>query len=425
MKLAQPELSLGEIFSDLPETVLPVDAALLRQGEKSEHAYYLKSGSVSVLAENKFGTVTLARIDAPQLIGEIGVLAALPRTATIRATTDVTVVKISDAQLLDIGTRNPALLLMVIAQLGRQIDAVNKTVGLYTTALAALEERKFDPAILEALAHPPPQLAEFSSAFQRFARQISDKRRQQDELAGAAIIQKSFLPKQAALKVVASRIDLHAAMRPARDVGGDFYDYFMLDADRLAICIGDICGKGISASIFMSVVITTLRTAAREERDVAAIMARANAILSRDNAACMFATVFFAIVDLKSGRVDYCNCGHNPPYLLDGSGQMRSLVATGLPMGLYGEIAPRSAETSLQTGDMLVLFTDGVTEAMNTRNEEFGEDALASALAGKQVGGSAQVVSDVFAAVDHFASGTEQADDITLLVLKRTGAKSG
>jgi sigma-B regulation protein RsbU (phosphoserine phosphatase) len=416
----QPELSLAEIFSGLPETELPVDSVLLRQGEDSHFAYYLKSGRVLVLAETKFGTVTLATREAPQLIGEIGVLSGLPRTASIVAASAITVIKISDAKLFEIGRKNPPLLLAVIAQLGRQIDAVNKTVGLYTSALAALEQREFDPAILEELAHPPPQLAEFSSAFQRFARQITDKRRQQDELAGAAIIQKSFLPKQAAIKGVAGRIDLHAAMRPARDVGGDFYDYFMLDDDRLVVCIGDICGKGISASIFMSVVITTLRTAAREEREVAAIMARANAILSRDNAACMFATVFFALIDLKSGHVDYCNCGHNPPYLLDGSGQARSLVATGLPMGLYGEIAPGSAETSLQIGDMLVLFTDGVTEAMNNSNEEFGEDALLETLKAKHLCSGAQLVADIFAAVDQFAGGAEQADDITLLALKRT-----
>jgi sigma-B regulation protein RsbU (phosphoserine phosphatase) len=424
LKLVPPELSLAEVFSGLPDTELPVDTVLLRQGEASEFAYYLKSGSVAVLAETKFGTVTLAVREAPQLIGEIGVLAQLPRTASMKAITAINVVKITGPQLLAIGQQNPTLLLTVIAQLGRQIDAVNKTVGLYTTALAALEEREFDPAILEELANPPPQLAEFSSAFQRFARQISSKRRQQDELAGAAIIQKSFLPKKSAVKVAGERIDLHAAMRPARDVGGDFYDYFMLDNDRLAICIDDICGKGISASIFMSVVITTLRTAAREESDVAAIMARANAILSRDNAACMFATVFFAVVELKSGKIAYCNCGHNSPYLVDEHGQVTPLPATGLPMGLYGEIEPGAGEAEIQQGGMLVLFTDGVTEAMNSNDEEFGDEALGVVLAGKQTLTSAQVVSDIFAAVDLFADGAEQADDITLLALKRSAQNS-
>ncbi len=419
MKQARTELSLAEIFSGLPDIDFPVDAVLLRQGETSEFAYYLKSGSVSVLAETKFGTVTLATREAPQLIGEIGVLAQLPRTASMKALTPVKVVKISGEQLLDIGRQNPTLLLTVIAQLGRQIDAVNKTVGLYTTALGALEQREFDPAILEELAHPPPQLAEFSSAFRRFARQITDKRRQQDELAGAAIIQKSFLPKTAALKGAGERIELHAAMRPARDVGGDFYDYFMLDDDHLAVCVGDICGKGISASIFMSVVITTLRTAAREEADVAAIMTRANAILARDNAACMFATVFFAKVNLGTGQIDYCNCGHNPPYLIGSDGQLTSLPATGLPMGLYGEIAPGAALTMLPPGGTLVLFTDGVTEAMNARAEEFGEDALVLALGHKQDVTSAQLVLEVFTAVDQFADGAEQADDITLVALRR------
>jgi phosphoserine phosphatase RsbU/P len=421
LKPAQPELSLAEVFSGLPETELLVDTVLLRQGEESQFAYLLKSGRVSVLAETKFGTVTLATREAPQLIGEIGVLSGLPRTASIVAACPITVVKVSRPELFEIGRRNPPLLLTVITQLGRQIDAVNKTVGLYTSALSALEQREFDPAILEELVHPPPQLAEFSSAFQRFARQITDKRRQEDELAGAAIIQKSFLPKPAALKVAGGRIELHAAMRPARDVGGDFYDYFMLDDDHLAVCIGDICGKGISASIFMSVVITTLRTAAREEADVGAIMARANAILARDNAACMFATVFFAVVELGTGRIDYCNCGHNPPYLIGRDGALASLPATGLPMGLYGEIEPRAAQTLLDPGAMLVLFTDGVTEAMNARAEEFGEAALAEVLKNQQGVASSRLVSDVFSAVDQFADGAEQADDITLLALKRPG----
>jgi serine phosphatase RsbU (regulator of sigma subunit) len=407
------------MFSGMPEVELAAETILLRQGELSEFAYFLKSGSVSVLAETKFGTVTLATIEAPQLIGEIGVLANLPRTASIKAASALTVVKISAAQLHEVGQRHPSLFLTVIAQLGRQIDAVNRTVGLYTTALSALEQREFDPAILEALSSPPPQLAEFSSAFRRFAKQISDKRRQEDELAGAAMIQKSFLPKKNALKNVFGRVELHAAMRPARDVGGDFYDYFMLDEDRLAVCIGDICGKGISASIFMSVVMTTLRTAAREEATVGAIMRRANEILARDNAACMFATVFFAVLNLKTGQLDYCNCGHNPPQVIDAQGQLTGLGTTGLPMALYGEIAPGAVEITLKAGDLLVLYTDGVTEAMNTSNEEFGDEALLSVLRGKQNLASTELVQNVFAAVDAFAAGAEQADDITLVAFRR------
>lgn len=417
--MAQTEFSLGEVFSGLAESILPAGTRLIRQGEASEFAYYLKSGSVTVFTENKFGSVSLATIHAPQLIGEIGVLARLPRTASIKAASDISVVRISADQLLEVGARNPALLFAVISQLGRQIDAVNKTVGLYTTALSALEQRAFDSAVLDELAHPPLELAEFSSAFRRFAKEISFKRRQEDELAGAAIIQKSFLPKPSRLSALTGRIDLFAAMRPARDVGGDFYDYFVLDENRLAFCIGDICGKGISASIFMSVVITTLRTAALEEASAGAIMQRANAILSRDNAACMFATVFFGIVDLVSGKLDYCNCGHNPPYVVGPEGRLTSLPATGLPMALYAAPAPRAESITLQPADTLLLFTDGVTEAMNLNNEEFGEEALAATLAREQAQGSAGLVSKVFAATDQFADGAEQADDITLLAFRR------
>ena len=237
----------------------------------------------------------LATVHAPQLIGEIGVLADLPRTASVKAVTPSKVYRISRPELLQIGRKTPDLLLFIIGQMGRQLDAVNRAVSLYTNALAALERREFDSRILEQLENPPPQLAEFSAAFHRFASQILDKRRQHDEMASAAIIQQSFLPKTSNLAAIEGVLELHAEMRPAREVGGDFYDFFMLDADHFAIAIGDVCGKGIAASLFMAVVVTVLRTAAREEKDVASTISRANSLLCRDNASSMFATAFYAV----------------------------------------------------------------------------------------------------------------------------------
>src|SRR6185503_11708835 len=118
----------------------------------------------------------------------------------------------------------------------------------------------------------------------------------------------------------------------AREVGGDFYDFFMLDADHLAIAIGDICGKGIAASLFMAVVVTVLRTAAYEEKNVASTISRTNAILCRDNVSSMFATVFYAVLNLRTGALEYCNCGHNAPHCLLATGETRELSATGLPL---------------------------------------------------------------------------------------------
>jgi phosphoserine phosphatase RsbU/P len=357
--------ALEVVLKSLPQIHLDPGEILVQQGEASDAAFFVNQGTVSVYAETLFGSVPLATVHAPQLIGEIGVLADLPRTASVKAVTPSKVYRISRPELLQIGRKTPDLLLFIIGQMGRQLDAVNRAVSLYTNALAALERREFDSRILEQLENPPPQLAEFSAAFHRFASQILDKRRQHDEMASAAIIQQSFLPKTSNLAAIEGVLELHAEMRPAREVGGDFYDFFMLDADHFAIAIGDVCGKGIAASLFMAVVVTVLRTAAREEKDVASTISRANSLLCRDNASSMFATAFYAVLNLRSGVLEYCNCGHNAPFQLLSSGETRGFPATGLPLALFADRSPAMASVTLNQSDTLVLFTDGVTEAMN------------------------------------------------------------
>jgi sigma-B regulation protein RsbU (phosphoserine phosphatase) len=411
--------ALEVVLKSVSQIHLDPGEILVQQGEASDAAFFLDKGTVSVYAETLFGSVPLATIFAPQLIGEIGVLADLPRTATIKAVTPSTAYRISRSELLEIGRKTPDLLIFIIGQLGRQLDAVNRAVSLYTNALAALEKREFDSRILEQLENPPPQLAEFSAAFHRFSSQILNKRRQHDELASAAIIQQSFLPNTSNLAAIEGVLELHAEMRPAREVGGDFYDFFMLDADHLAIAIGDICGKGIAASLFMAVVVTVLRTAAHEEKDVASTIARANAVLCRDNASSMFATVFYAVLNLRTGVLEYCNCGHNAPFLLLSSGETRSFPATGLPLALYADRTPAMASVTLNHSDTLVLFTDGVTEAMNLSQEELGETALIETLATSRDSAMAEIISRIFSTVDSFSQGAEQTDDITCIAIRR------
>ena len=296
---------------------------------------------------------------------------------------------------------------------------MNRAVALYTNALAALEKREFDAGILDDLVNPSPQLAEFSAAFRRFADQIVSKRRQQAEMASAALIQQSFLPKESTVNVTDSDVEIRAKIRPTREVGGDFYDFFMLDADRLAIVIGDVCGKGIPASLFMAVVVTVLRTAAREEPDAASTIARANAILCRDNAASLFATAFYAVLNLRNGTLEYCNCGHNAPVHLPASGEPRRLAATGLPLALFADRPAAVSCIQLNPGDDLILFTDGVTEAVNPLEEEFGDPLLVETLLSNRNSTTAELVSRLFAAVDSFAQGEEQADDITCVAIRR------
>lgn len=414
--------ALEDMLKRLPLEQVAAGTVLVRQGELSDFACYITEGSVAVFAESDYERVQLATLEAPRLIGELGVLAAYPRTATIEATTPLSLYRLSGQQLMEVGHAAPEFLLSVISQLGRQVDGMNRALGLYSNALSALERREFNSRILDELSHPSPQLVTFANTFRRFAAEIVDKRRKDDELASAALIQRSFLPRNESLKPLAGVLDLSANMRPAREVGGDFYDFFMLDEHRLAVAIGDVCGKGIPASLFMAVTISTLRSVALEELDVGRTLSRTNAILCRDNDASMFATLFFAVIDTRTGELEYGNCGHNAPYILSGDGGMQSLPNTGIPVGLIADRSAKAVRTMLGKDDALVLFTDGVTEAMNYAQEEFGNPRLAALLGDARVLKSGELVTRIFTEVDSFAAGEEQTDDITCLTLKLLAA---
>jgi len=411
--------ALEELLRSLDPIELKPGDVLLRQGEASEAAYFLDRGSMLVYAETPYGPVSLSTLRAPRLIGEIGAFSGLARTASVSAASHARLFRIERARLLELGRNSPDLLLSAIQQMGEQIDSFNKAMALYTNALAALERREFDEGILADLKSPTPQLVEFSAAFRRFADQIASKRRRQDEMAAAALIQQSLLPKEPLAGLAEDVVEIRARMRPAREVGGDFYDFFMLDSERLALVVGDVCGKGAPASLFMAVAATVLRLVAREEEGPAPAIARANALLCRDNAASMFATAFFAVLNLSSGRLDYCNCGHNAPVLLPARGAPRRLAATGLPLAVFAEQSAAQASVRLDPGDRLFLFTDGFTEAMNPRAEEFGEPSFVEALLRRRDSSLGEIVSGLFAAVDEFAQGEEQSDDITCLAVRR------
>ncbi len=417
--------ALNGILRSIPPIALEKGDILLHQGQVSEAAYFLDHGSVEVYTETPYGAVPLATLQAPSLIGEIGVLARLPRTASVKAVSDATVYRIGRSTLLKLGRKAPSLLHSVIGQLGQQLEAVNKTIGLCTNALAALERRAFDSQILDDLTNPPPQLAAFAATFRRFASQILDKRRQHDEMASAAIIQQSLLPKDPASMAIDCGVDLHAEMRSARHVGGDFYDVFRLDPDHLAIAIGDVCGKGMPASLFMAVVVTVLRTVAREDVDVAATVARVNAALCRDNESSMFATVFYAVLNVRTGVLAYCNCGHVAPVHLPVGGEPGGLAVTGLPLGLFADRTPAVCSITLGEGDVLVLFTDGVTEAMSPHQAEYGDARFIEMLSGCRDLPAVQLASRIFAAVVEFAGEAEQADDITCITIRRGPGEMG
>jgi sigma-B regulation protein RsbU (phosphoserine phosphatase) len=205
-------------------------------------------------------------------------------------------------------------------------------------------------------------------------------------------------------------------MHPARDIGGDFYDYYLIDDRRLAVTVADVSGKGIPAALFMAVSRTVLRSVAGHG-DMASAIGDANALLAARNDACMFVTMFHGVLDLPTGILRWCNAGHDPPYLLRAGGEQERLHATGIPLGIDPAVSHRIGETVLMPGDGLFLYSDGITEAFNPQGEAYGGARLERVLDRARGRSAAETIADILADTARFAGDAEQADDITCLAL--------
>ncbi|HEV2221064.1 MAG TPA: CHASE2 domain-containing protein [Casimicrobiaceae bacterium] len=256
-------------------------------------------------------------------------------------------------------------------------------------------------------------------------RQREDAARVAGELQAAQRIQKEMLPH--AELVRDPRIELAASMDPAQEVGGDLYDFYVLDGRRFFFMLGDVAGKGLSAAIFMAVSKALYKSAALRavDVDVGALMTAANLEVARDNPSAFFVTVFAAVLDLDTGDLDYCNAGHENPWLVrPTAGALERLVdGGGPPLCAVEGYQYHSAQRSLEPGEVLCIVSDGVTEARDVAGALYGADRAAQVLAGTA---SAQAaVERLVADVTAFARGAAPADDITVLALSWRGVATG
>ncbi|HET6347631.1 MAG TPA: SpoIIE family protein phosphatase [Candidatus Krumholzibacteria bacterium] len=243
----------------------------------------------------------------------------------------------------------------------------------------------------------------------------------QRELNVATDIQLSMLPQVFPAFPDRAQIDVHARMIAAKEVGGDFYDFFAIDDDRIGVVVGDVSGKGVPAALLMAICRTLIRGAALEGDSPHDCMATVNNAISADLAPGMFVTVFYGVLNTKSGELDYCCAGHFAPYVVS-TGGVRALESVGgLVVGAVPGWTYQSAKVQLNPGDALFEFTDGVTEATNAANDDFGESKLEACLAGTHSQRAEEIVERVISTVQEFSTGAPQADDITCLVVRYTG----
>ncbi len=280
------------------------------------------------------------------------------------------------------------------------------------------------------------EIGELAASFNDMARQLAAsmarlqettaaKERIESELRVAHDIQMSMVPKIFPAFPDQPEFDIHARIVPAREVGGDFYDFFLIDDDHLCFAIGDVSGKGVPASLFMAVTKTLLRATASKGRGPEEMLVRLNRELCRDNEACMFVTLFCGVLDMRTGALQYSNGGHNMPYGCTREGLWTLSGAQGTALGLVAEASYQTREIALARGETLFLYTDGVTEAMDDAGQLYSETRLEERLRradGLPVAALTQAVAN---AVQAFAGGAPQSDDLTVLALRYLGRRGG
>lgn len=394
---------------------------VFHQGERGDFAYLVLSGSMNVEVETELGRVAVAVIEPGGMVGEIAAFADRPRTATVEALTPARLLRIDRTVIETLLAEHPTAAMSIIGDLGDRLNSLNGTIATLTQAATALAKGEFRAEMLESLKHQADRFSQFADVFAGMAAEITQKRIHSQEMQTAAEIQRSFLPKPVPAGALGDRCTLSASMVPAKEVGGDFYDYYMLGPNRLGLAIGDVSGKGVPAAMFMSVSRTMLKAIASAGGTAGEIVTHLNEVLAGEGGESMFVTLFFAILDLETGEAEYAGAGHDDVYLLPADGPCRQIEHSGPAVGLFEGVEYPTRQLTLDAGDALVLATDGVTEAFNPTGEMFGQARLEALLnaAGERDAGS--LVAAVNMAVDAFADGAERSDDTTCLAVTYCG----
>ena len=272
-----------------------------------------------------------------------------------------------------------------------------------------------DESLLEALAAHAVVALERA----RLTEAHVEKQRMEEALKLAHEIQMSILPKIFPPFPQRCEFDLYATIEPAREVGGDFYDFFLTADNHLCFAIGDVSGKGVPASLFMAVTKTLLRVIATRVRRPEAVLAELNNELYRNNETGMFVTIFYGVLNIRTGAVEYSNGGHNPLYVLSSQGAVVPVDNTGgMALGVLANVSYRAKRIQLRAGENLFLYTDGLTEAMDRAGNLFSERRLQECLQGVKEVAPAELIRGAVRVVKQFAAGAEQSDDITALAIQ-------
>jgi len=316
------------------------------------------------------------------------------------------------------------VIVLIAGSITRPLRALSRTAGIMGTGNLEVEI----PPIKSR--DEVGRLAESFNAMKgSLKKYISDltettaaKERIESELKIARDIQMGILKKIFPPFPDRHEFDMWATLEPAREVGGDLYDFFLMDEDHLCFAVGDVSGKGVPAALFMAIVMTLIKAKASEAATADRILHKVNQALCLNNPSSMFVTLFLGIFNIRNGEMEYSNGGHNPPYIIHARGEIKPLETThGMALGVMEDFPYQAKKLALQKGDSLFVYTDGVTEAMNTAEELFSAERLERELMVLKEKPIQDVVAGIMERIDVFSRGLEQTDDITMMMLRFYG----
>lgn len=280
---------------------------------------------------------------------------------------------------------------------------------------AATEFSEDDKRLLSIIAAQSAQILENA----RLYAQEKDLLRMQEELRFAAKIQNDLLPKNFPRL---SGYDIAGKSIPAQAIGGDYFDFIPIEGPRVGVCLGDVTGKGLPAALLMSNVQATLRGQTLVSQSPRECIVRSNRLLYQSTSPEKFITLFYGILDSQSHSLWFSNAGHDNPYVISNNGEIRRLKTGGTVLSVMEEFPYEDEKIDLAPGDVVVIYSDGITEAMNAKDELYGEERLVEVLQKSKDLPAGELIDAVVAAARSHAAGHPQSDDMTIVVVKRAGA---
>jgi serine phosphatase RsbU (regulator of sigma subunit) len=370
---------------------------ILQEGSRGGELYVVVEGRVEVVKHHEGEEVVLARRGPGDFLGEMGLIEGRPRFATVRALEPALLMEISEPDLRSVLAGKPNLLYAAARVLSSRL-------------------REAELQMIADLQRKNKELAQAYEELKEAQAGLLEKERLEHELALARELQQDILPRSFPELAEAS---CAARSRPARQVGGDFYDVFLLAGDRLGLVMADVSDKGMSAALYMALTRSLIRAEAGHHMSPRQVLLSTHALLMAMTRANMFVTVFYGVLELGSGTLRYARAGHDPPLLVNPhTGECRVLTGRGIVLGCVEHVELEEISVDLCPGELLVLYTDGITDANSPAGEFFGRERLQETVCASGELSAQNVCDIVFERVDRFQAGAVQYDDMALLAVR-------